>query len=314
MRRRAHTLVFGLAALLAACSRSESPGDAGAGAEETATTATLRVFVVNEPLRYFAARIGGPHADVHFPAPAGIDPSTWTPGAETVAEAQAADLVLRNGAGYARWVGLASLPSERVVDTSTRYRERLLERASAVTHRHGPGGEHSHTELAFTTWLDPQLAILQATAVADALSERAPQHEARFRARLGALVTDLEELDTRLAAAAEQLGDAPILFSHPVYDYLIARFGLNAKSLHWEPGVPPTDRQWHDLDHQRRGHPARWLLWEAEPLPETAQTLRERGIESAVFDPCGATPEAGDFLAVLTANAARLEAIASAAR
>jgi hypothetical protein len=38
--------------------------------------------------------------------------------------------------------------------------------------------------------------------------------------------------------------------------------------------------------------------------------LKEKGIASAVFDPCGNRPEAGDFLSVMEANVVNLEALA----
>lgn len=302
------TFVRGLAAaILVAC----SPETGAPSSSEAAANQPASVFVVNEPLRYFAERIGGPHVEVSFPAPAGIDPSAWTPDAETVAAYQGADLVLRSGAGYARWVDLVSLPAARVVDTSVTYRERLRHRAGAVTHQHGPSGEHSHSELAHTIWLDPQLAILQAAAVADALVRVRPAFESAFRSQLEALVADLDALDDRLTAAAKALAGTPLLFSHPVYEYLIGRYELNARSLDWEPNVPPSAQQWRELAAVTREHPARWLLWEAEPLPEIDRALRERGIESRVFDPCGDTPAEGDFLAVMRANAERLEALST---
>ncbi|MDH3684681.1 MAG: metal ABC transporter substrate-binding protein [Myxococcales bacterium] len=304
---RAFSFASFVAFLLSCSPPSEAP------APEAATPSSqLRVFVVNEPLRYFAARIGGSHVEVVLPAPSGIDPSTWTPDAETVAAYQSADLVLRSGAGYADWVDLVSLPAARVVDTSAAYRQRVRQRAGTVTHQHGPGGEHSHGELAHTTWLDLQLAILQAAAVADTLVRARPEHESAFRSELAALVADLEALDGQLAAAAQELADAPLLFSHPVYDYLIGRYALNARSLDWEPDAPPTPRQWRDLAAVVHEHPARWLLWEAEPLTEIERALRERGIESVVFDPCGGTPEDGDFLGVMKANVARFEAASTA--
>ena len=39
----------------------------------------LLVYTVNYPLQSFAERIAGEHAEVHFPAPARIDPAFWEP-------------------------------------------------------------------------------------------------------------------------------------------------------------------------------------------------------------------------------------------
>jgi zinc transport system substrate-binding protein len=265
------------------------------------------VFVVHYPLRYMAERIGGEHVRVSFPAPAGVDPATWIPDGDTLAAYQSADLILRNGAGYARWVGLASLPRAAVVDTSAAYGDRLIPLEGSVTHTHGPSGAHAHEGTAFTTWLDPTLATLQARAVERALSRARPEHAASFSANLERLEADLRALDARLAAVAEHVGDTPILFSHPVYQYLIRRYGLNARSVHWEPDESPDEAMWSGLDALLEAHAARWMIWEGAPLSATRRALQDRGVDSLVFDPCASTPADGDFLAVMQGNARALE-------
>ncbi|MGH9391488.1 MAG: metal ABC transporter substrate-binding protein, partial [Vicinamibacteria bacterium] len=135
----------------------------------------LQVYVANYPLMYFAERVGGEHVDVRFPAPPDIDPATWKPDAATVADYQRADLILLNGAGYEKWTERASLPVARLVDTSGGFRDRYIVIEGALVHSHGPEGEHSHGETAFTTWLDPTLAIEQALAIRDALTRARPK-------------------------------------------------------------------------------------------------------------------------------------------
>ena len=66
----------------------------------------LKIYVVNYPLQYFAERIGGDKVDVFFPAPSDVDPAFWTPGREVVRQYQQADLILLNGADYAKLVDL----------------------------------------------------------------------------------------------------------------------------------------------------------------------------------------------------------------
>ena len=54
-------------------------------------------------------------------------------------------------------------------------------------------------------------------------------------------------------------------------------------------------------------HPARLVLWEGEPLPETRARLESLGLRSIVYDPCGNIPASGDWLSVMQGNAERLE-------
>ncbi|MGI9342969.1 MAG: hypothetical protein ACR2QV_08960 [Gammaproteobacteria bacterium] len=50
------------------------------------------------------------------------------------------------------------------MNTSAGFVDRYVAVDDAVTHPHGPDGEHEHCDLAFTTWLDPELATLHAAA------------------------------------------------------------------------------------------------------------------------------------------------------
>ena len=303
-RRCRALLATTLALFLAACEGAEHesvprPRDA---------TQRLVVYTVNEPLRDFAVRIGGDAVDVSFPAPADVDPAFWSPAPETVVAYQSADLILLQGAGYARWVERASLFSGRLVDTSAGFADRLIPLEHSVTHGHGPKGEHTHAGTAHTAWLDPTLAILQARAVAEALARTRPEQASALRERFALLEAELVALDQRLAAVAEVWGARPLLFSHPVYPYFTRRYGLNARSLHWEPDVLPDDREWEKLGALLGEHPAEWILWEDEPLRETVRRLETLGVRSVVYAPCANSPPRSDFLSVMRDNAARLEA------
>lgn len=267
------------------------------------------VFVVNYPLAYMAERVGNARVQVEFPAPADLDPAMWSPKPEVVTAFQAADLILLNGAGYAGWVSRVSLPESKLVDTSAGFADRYLTVAEAVTHSHGPEGEHAHEATAFTTWLDPTLAVEQARAIHGAFSERWPEERTAFDEGLAGLEADLLALDAEQAAAVSDEADRPILGSHPVYQYLAERYGLNLRRVHFEPGEVPDRAGWQQLGDILADHPARWMLWEGEPLPEVRERLREMGVESVVYDPVGNCPAEGDYLTVMRANAENLGAV-----
>jgi len=294
-------------AVLAGCSEAEPRGVAPTAGSEA--VGRLAVFAVNHPLQYFAQRIGGDRVEVGFPAPADVDPAYWSPDPDTVAAYQGADLILLNGAGYARWVQRASLPQARLVDTSAGFQDRLIPLEETVTHSHGPTGGHTHEGFAFTTWLDPSLAILQARAVKDAFAKARPDQEAAFRRGFEALETDLRDLDRRLGTAAGAIGESFLLFSHPVYQYLIRRYGLNGLSVHWEPDQFPSEVMWRELEEILATHPAQWLVWEAEPIDATLQRLETMGVGSLVYAPCASAPGEGNFLAVMRENAAGLREV-----
>jgi len=280
----------------------------------TAPDPKLSVFVVNYPLAYFAERIGGSLVDVQFPGPSDQDPAFWSPDAEVITRFQEADIILLNGASYAKWVDRVTLPASRLVNTSASFKDHHIIMENAVAHTHGPGGEHEHGDVAFTTWLDLKLAARQAEAVFEALHRAQPKEMQHFQENLDALLADLESLDQALLAFGNQVADAPLLGSHPVYQYLARAYELNLESVHFEPDEVPSAHQLTELRDILEEHPAEWMLWEGEPTEETVAILEELGISSIVFDPCANTPESSDFLTVMRENVENLGGVDSLAK
>ncbi len=295
------TRIFVLAVLsLSGC------GEAGKETAGSNPRTEPTIYTVNYPLKYFAERIGGDHVHVVFPAPPDEDPAYWRPPAEAVSAYQQADLILLNGASYAKWVGTVTLPAVKLVNTSQAIESQLIVAQDAVTHSHGAGEAHVHEGVAFTTWLDPALAIAQASAIRDAFVTSWPAHQDVFERNYESLRSDLEALDGRLERATRDAASQPIVFSHPVFQYLVRRYRLNAESVHWEPRSSPSSGAWRDFRRLVSSHSAQWMIWEGQPLPQSVQQLAALGVESVVFDPCGNTPDDGDWLQVMHRNADQL--------
>jgi zinc transport system substrate-binding protein len=91
-----------------------------------------------------------------------------------------------------------------------------------------------------------------------------------------------------------------------VYQYFATRYSLNLQSVLWEPEVMPEDDQWNTLQAVLAKHPAKWMIWEGEPMAASVEKLQTLGVQSLVFDPCGNTPEQGDFLSVMQQNIVNL--------
>ena len=296
-------MILGVIISITAC--SDQP-ERGSARKATGQDTKLSVYVVNYPLKYFAKRVGGDLVTVSFPAPRDIDPAFWMPDAGTVGAYQRADLIVLNGANYAKWVDRVSLPQAKLVNTSLGFKDRYASIQGAVIHAHGPQGEHSHGAIAFTTWLDPKLAIEQARAIKQAFVRLRPDQQKAFQAGFDALERDLLNLDTRISDIVSANTKQPLVVSHPVYQYLTRRYGLNAKSVHWEPDEVLNANMWKELTEILASHQAKWMIWEGPPVAETVQKLKSLGVNSAVFDPCGNVPKQGDYLSVMRQNASNL--------
>lgn len=259
------------------------------------------VYTVNYPLAYFARRIGGDSIEVVLPIPQGIDPIDWTPDADAIADFQSADLILLNGAGYAKWTGQTTLPVNRIAITTRDVTDQYIEVADAITHSHGPGDEHSHAGQASETWLDPRLAVAQAIVIREELEKLAPESAAEIRTNFAALQIDLEKLDAELESRFAAAPKAWIA-SHPVYDYLARRYSIDLESLHWEPNQLPSDAQWNDFKKRLVGRPTDLMLWEDQPVEQTASRLAELGVKVVTFRPLANKPAQGDYLSGMREN------------
>ena len=109
--------VYTVIAMMTACGQSKK----NAGSPKI-KTGPLEVVAVNYPLQFFAERIGGEHVKVILPVPADEDPADWRPAGEQarefIAKTQKADLILLNGAGYAKWIKYGSWSEAQLVHTS----------------------------------------------------------------------------------------------------------------------------------------------------------------------------------------------------
>ncbi|MCP4944229.1 MAG: zinc ABC transporter substrate-binding protein [Planctomycetaceae bacterium] len=293
--------------LLAACvadDRQTSSADLS-----TAESKSGLVVASNYPLYFFARRIAaGVDAapEIVLPEFEG-DPAEWVPNAEQIQILQVADVVLLNGAGAESWLDLISIDQGRLLDTSTNIADKLIALDDSAVHQHGPDGEHSHQGTAFTIWLDPKLAIEQARVVLNSLVRLAPSGEAGFRDNMANLEQELNSLDEQLDDVFAKLEGQPVLFSHPVYQYMQRRFGVNGQSLHWEPGQDLSTSDWIDMQQMLVSHPSSLMIWEDSPSALTSERLIEAGITPVIFQTVADKPEQGDFLSAMQQNAKRLD-------
>jgi zinc transport system substrate-binding protein len=264
------------------------------------------VFTVNAPLQYFAQRIGGEHIEVVFPGPADRDAAYWTPDGATIAAYQQADLILLNGAGFARWAKWASLPQSRVVDTCAGAQEMLIPIENAISHTHGPDGEHSHEEYATRTWLDPTLALAQCRAVHAAFTVHWPEHAPAFDQGFAVLESDLLELAAELKRVGSACAGGGVIFAEPEFEYLARALGLPYRTMNWPSGMPLDDGALEQVDDMLSVAPASFMLFDDEPSSLLRSPLAERGLKSLALERTAVTSNDVDglnlrrYLAIMT--------------
>lgn len=134
------------------------------------------------------------------------------------------------------------------------------------------------------------------------MSRKFPALAATINTHLAGLKADFATLDRDLKTIAAGKPGLPLLGSHPVYQYLARRYGLNLQSVHWEPNEMPPEAEWGALKQLLTRHAARTMIWEAAPSPAITERLVKLGVRSVVYDPCGNRPANGDFMSVMRTN------------
>ncbi len=142
-----------------------------------------------------------------------------------------------------------------------------------------------------------------------ALSDKRPGRRALYQTGFEALEKDLLALDETVKKLTARKPNEPLVASHPVYQYLARRYGLELESVMWEPDEVPDDGEWAALRDLLRRYPARWMLWEGDPSPVSAERLKAMGVGSVVFSPCSNRPTEGDFMDVMRSNVGNLEVV-----
>jgi len=262
----------------------------GCGREDPSSKARIGkpvVYTTFYPTKYFAERIGGDLVRVVCPVPVNEDASFWMPDRETVRAYQEADLVVVNGAEFAKWVQKVSLREHRIVNTAKPLADELITFEHATVHSHGTAGDHAHEGLDGHTWVDPVNAAVQAYEIRKALAKRFPEHGPAFEKGFAALAADLDALDKKLGAYQAACADQPLLASHPAFNYVARRYGWNIANLNLDPGEMPSDEVIQAIETTLREHPAKFLVWEAFPSRAIADRLEEElGLTSIEFSPC----------------------------
>ena len=279
----------------------------------TIETSTPIIAVVNYPLYYCAKSIGGDHVKVYLPAIDG-DPAYWNPNAKQVINFQKADLILTNGAGYAKWIEKVSLPSSKIVDTSIGFKDQWIASDEELVHSHGPEGEHSHKGVASTTWLNFDFAKLQAKATYEATIKLFPDKIDELDQNYKHLLSQLTELEKKANDVSKKIGDQYLLASHPVYQYFQRGYKLNIISKHLESDEMPNTAMWDDLQKTVREYDVHIMIWEDNPIEEITLKMNELDLGIAVFNICANKPLTGDFIDVMNENLNQLDQLIEAGK
>ncbi len=224
-----------------------------------------------------------------------------------------ADLLVENGADLDAWVEVAvqSANNANIVRGGRGRIEiargiPLLEVPSGRVDR-SMGDVHPLGNPHFS--LDPGLAPAITQNIVDGLVRVAPQHRTSFERNRAAFLARLDEQMARWTKLMEPVKGAKVVVFHPVYVYLLTRFGLSqAAALEDRPGIPPSPQHLANIIRQMKEENIKAIL--VEPWNDVKLATRvadEAGAKAYVMaSAVGAVKGADSYIAAIDYNVTTL--------
>ncbi|HMK33491.1 MAG TPA: zinc ABC transporter substrate-binding protein [Desulfomonilaceae bacterium] len=233
----------------------------GVSHSENKTPGKVHAFASILPIAFFVKRVGGPNVEVNVLVGPGQDPHTFDPTPKVMAKLAEAQVLFKMGFPFEdsliKKVGSAH-EALQVVDLQQGIKLRPITDEDAEAedaghghgeaeereHVHGEDREHSHDagDMDPHSWLDPQLAKIQAQTIADTLIRIDPGHQAHYEKNLKDLQADLEAVHGQLTHALAPVKGKSFFVFHPAYGYFGDAYGLKQIAVQ-TGGKEPTAKQ-----------------------------------------------------------------------
>ncbi|MDQ3717774.1 MAG: zinc ABC transporter substrate-binding protein [Thermoproteota archaeon] len=184
----------------------------------------VRVIASFFPLYDFAKNVGGDRAEVSVMVPAGIEPHNWEPTPRDIADAENADMIVYNGAGFERWV--SDINAKFAVDTSIGIQ--LMQGAEE--------GVHEESGLDPHIWLDPVLAKQQVEAIRDGFVQIDPVNSGYYHQNAQRYIAELDSLDSFIRSNLSNCELRDFIAFHNAFSYFANRYNLTQHSIQ---GISP---------------------------------------------------------------------------
>ena len=257
---------------LGACSSDE-------GTRSLAKGEKLRVMATTVHLASLAMAIGGDDVEVGTLAPEGRNPHDYEPTVSDRRRLSESHLLLVNGLGLENFdtAGVARAARATLVDCSAELPSAFL--ITDADDDHGPANPH--------VWLSAEGAVLQAKAVARAMSVADPAHAALYDSRMNDLKGRLDALRAEYAPRIALLANTAFAANHDAFPYFAREFGLTQVGvLQRRPGEAPSMADRRKLEETLKQTGARAIFIEPGFSDKASRAIAERlGIKLATLDP-----------------------------
>ena len=272
------------------------------------------IVTTSYPLEWVTQELAGDQYTVNFPAGASDQPDRWRPDRKTIAEIQAADLIISNGvaAPYANWMKTVSLPSAKVVETASQgmsLSDFISVQDIQLVHSHGPEGEHSHPTMVSRTWLDPVMLTKQADYITQQLCKQYSDKANEFKDNLATVTTKLKSITPQPSPEPT----TSVYAATPELKFLTRAAGVNDLHFNWNENTTLAQAE-ADLAEKKPASAPKFILFpqRLETLAEQLTPLLQQQKTEPVFvDMLDKAIANRDFLKRLSDNFAKMQKITS---
>ena len=184
----------------------------------------IKVIASFYPIFEFVKKVGGDRVEVSSLIPVGIEPHDYEPTIQQVQNAETADMLVFNGAGFeGQWI--KSINTKFAVDTSKGLN------LTGSTNEHA-SDEHSRELLDPHIWLDPLLAKQQVEKIRDGLIKADPANAAYYNENAKRFITELDNLDKKIKLELSNCEKKDFITFHRAFGYFVHRYGLTEHEIH----------------------------------------------------------------------------------
>jgi len=276
----------------------------GAGPRQAAAAPKFYVVATTADIKSIVMAVGGDRIEVESLAAPTQDPHFLELKPNQIARLRTASLVVRIGLDHEPWLARMQT-SAPILNLSQHVRLLQTEtprlRVERRSHTHAFGNPHY--------WLDPKNARPMAAAIAQALGKLSPADQAYFEANRTAFSKRLDECMPVWAQTLAPYAGTRMVVMHDTWTYFADAFKLSiVAAAEPTPGVPPSPSELARLYARMREAKVGLVIADPNSNQALVRQVAERGNARvvALVPSVGADPAAGDYLALIDLNVARL--------
>lgn len=222
------TVAFLSVILLAAC----GSGDTNSNEEKTGNDEKIKVITTFTLLEDIVKQIGGEYVETYNLVPVGTDPHEYEPLPKDIKETEDADVLFFNGfnleGGDDGWF-------KKLIEATNQDESNVYQVSEGVEPMYLNSEEGTEEEINPHAFLDPNIGIIMADNIKEALIEVSPENKESIEENAKDYLTTLEEMDeqykTRIGEIPEE--DRILVTSERAYQYMADRYDLKEGFI-WE--------------------------------------------------------------------------------